>query len=222
MTDLMKNDEIDLDAWLNGGQRTERSVTLYARGDLLADIDLLLEEQRTEAAIADDDKSASDGARGRRLQEQIDALMIQLDASKLVVRVSTLVPEEREELRKQAKADMKKELDTVAAEAREDADLQCRRAGRLPANDVNSIVRNAAVAAVEATLDREVNFMTIAKAVVSPPMSVEQVKRLYLVIGEAQVGLLSKAYTRASIETPQVQVPKSQTPSPSDDGGTSS
>lgn len=218
----MPENDFDLDAWLDGAKRTERAVTVYARADLLADIDRLEAEKATEEAANGLERSFGDLATPARIQAKIDALYVQMDASKLELRVGTLVDDELEAIRTKTQAEIKGDLDEAAKNAREDAKVQCKRAEITAVNDINQIVRNAAMAAVKATLDREVNIRTVAAALVHPRMSVDQVRKLYAKIGDAQVGLISKAYTRASIETPQVQVPKSLAPSHSDDGAMSS
>lgn len=223
MTDLIKNDEteINLDDWLNAAKRPTRTVTVYGRGDLLADVDVLLKAQETEDAIPEVDRSAAEGSASKRLQSKIDALMVEMDKSKLVLRVSSVNDEEQEEIRAKVELELRDDLDGIAKKARDDAWQQCKRAGIESPTEKNSVVRNAAMIAVKHAVDREANARVISAAV-SPAMSVKQVHALCKAIGDAQVGLISRAYTLASLETPQVHVPKSQQPSPSDDGGMSS
>lgn len=219
---LNTTEEFNLDAWLDGAKRTERAVTLYARADLLADIDKLKAQMRALAPTPEDDDSyASDGP-AADLQAKIDALYIQMDASKIELRVSTLIDEEINTIEAEVKKDLKAEADAAAAAAREDAKVQCRRAEVTAVNDINSIVRQAATAAAQNVFTRETNIRTITAAVVSPKMTADQVRKLYRVLGDKQVGLISAAYSQASNEAPQVAVPKSLRPSQNDDGATSS
>jgi hypothetical protein len=214
-------EEFNLDNWLDGIQRTERSVTLYGRPDLLADIDELEAQQRQAAEIPEEDRAAGEST-GGKLQEKIDALYMALDASKLVFRVSFLDDQEQQAIVDAVKADVKDDADKAAAAARREAKEKCRRLEITTANDINTIARTMSLAAADAVIDREVNIRTIAAAVVSPKLSVEQVRKLYTKVGDAQIALLSQAYTRASNEAPQVTVPKSLKPSQTDETGTSS
>lgn len=213
---------IDLDDWLDGAHRAERSVTLYARADLLADIDQLEAALRQVATVPAEDRSYADVDEGAEIRAKIEAHYVTLDASKLVVRVTSLEDTEQNAIAEQVKKDLKAEADKAAAEARQEAREKCRRLDITAANDINAFVRPAANAAADAVIERETSIRTIAAAVVSPRMSVEQVRKLYTKIGDAQVALLSQAYTRASLEAPQVTVPKSSTPSPQANGSTSS
>jgi hypothetical protein len=214
-------EEFNLDNWLDGIQRTERSVTLYARPDLLADIDELEALQRQAAEIPEEDRAAGEST-GGKLQEKIDALYIALDASKLVFRVSFLDDTEQNAIQEAVKADLKDEADKAASAARKEAREKCKRMEITQPNDINTIARNMANSAADKVIEREVSIRTIAAAVVSPKLSVEQVRKLYTKVGDAQIALLSQAYSRASNEAPQVTVPKSLKPSPTDETGTSS
>lgn len=221
MTEITNAPDFDLDAWLDGAKRTERSVIVYGRADLLADIDLLEAEQRTLKSIPEEDRSMG-GDDADELQRKIDDLNVQMNASKMVLRVRSLIGEELESIRVQANIDLKDALDKAAASARADAKLQCTRAGVTAANDVNTVMRNAAAAAVQVTLEMETDLRTIASAVVSPPMDAARVTKLIAAIGEKQVDKIKEAYSRATNEEPRVQLPKSLTPSQTDDGAMSS
>lgn len=221
MTETPGTDDFNLDNWLDGIQRTERSVTLYARPDLLADIDELEAQLRAVAQIPEEDRSMGDDG-GAKIQSKIDDLYTALDASKLVFRVSFLDDQEQESITDAVKADLKDEADKAAAKARQEAREKCRRLEITQPNDINALARTAANTAADAVITREVSIRTIAAAVVSPKLTVEQVRKLYTKVGDSQIKLLSMAYTRASIEAPQVTVPKSSTPSPTGDGLTSS
>lgn len=217
----MTTEEFNLDNWLDGIQRTERSVTLYGRPDLLADIDELEAQQRATSDIPEEDRAAGEST-GGKLQEKIDALYLALDASKLVFRVSFLDDQEQNAIEESAKADMKAEADAAAAAARKEAKEKCKRLEITQPNEINTIARNMANAAADKVIEREVSIRTIAAAVVSPRLSVEQVRKLYTKVGDSQIALLSRAYSRASVEAPQVTVPKSLKPSQTDGTGTSS
>jgi hypothetical protein len=221
MTETPGTYDFNLDNWLDGIHRTERSVTLYARADLLADIDELEAQLRTAAQIPEEDRSMGDDG-GAKIQSKIDALYTTLDASKQIFRVSFLDDQELDAIATAVKSELKGEADKAAAEARQEGREKCRRLEITNVNDINTLARTMANAAADAVIAREVNVRTIAAAVVSPKLTVDQVRKLYTKIGDAQIGLISAAYSRATNEAPQVTVPKSSTPSPTDDGRTSS
>lgn len=200
---------LDLDAWLDGAHRAERSVTLYARADLLADIDSLEAKLRSVQEVPEEDRSYADADEASQIRADIDKLYVQMDASAMEFRVTSLEDTKYSEIVEQVKKDLKDEADAAAAKARAEAREKCARLEIKAVNDINSLIRPAANAAAEAVIEREVSIRTIAAAVVEPAMSVDQVRKLYSILGDSQVALLSQAYTRAAIEAPQVTVPKS-------------
>ena len=209
MTETSTPEAFDVDAWLDGAHRTARSVKLYSRADLLADIDVLEAKLRSVKDVPDEDRSYADGDAAAEIQKQIDNLYIQMDASALEFRVTSLEDTKYQEIVDQVKKDLKDEIDAAASKARTEAREKCRRLEITAVNDINSFIRPAANAAAEAVIEREVSIRTIAAAVIQPVLSVEQVRKLYSILGDSQVALLSQAYTRAAIEAPQVTVPKS-------------
>lgn len=211
----------DIDAWLDGAKRAERTVEVYGRADLLADIELLESEQRTLNSIPDEDRAFA-GDDGDDLQAKIDALNEQIAASKIVLRVRALIDDEVEVIRAATAKEIKTQLDEAAAEARTDARVQCERAGIKGANDINQLVRTAAITASTTLLQKEADLRVIAEAVVSPRMDIGRVKKLVDLVGEAQTNKIKEAYSRATTEAPRVMIPKSRKPSPSDDGAMSS
>ena len=199
---------LDLDAWLDGAHRTARSVTLYARADLLADIDVLEAKLRQVKDVPEEDRSYADTDEATQIQSDIDKLYVQMASSAMEFRVTSLEDTEYNAIVDQVKKDLKDEADKAAAAARAEAREKCRRLEITAANDINAFVRPAANAAADAVIEREVSIRTIAAAVLSPKLTVDQVRRLYSQLGDSQVALLSQAYTRAAIEAPQVNVPK--------------
>lgn len=215
-------DTLNLDDWLDGANRTERSVTLYARNDLLADIDELEAKLRQVEEVAVEDRVYGVGDPHRELQDKIDDLYVELDKSKLVFRVSFLDDDELQAITDQVKKDLKEDIDRAASAARAEAREKCKRLEITAVNDINTIIRTMANAAADAVVEKEADIRTITQAVVSPKVTLEQVRKLYRKVGEAQIKLLKQAYSKAAVEAPQVAVPKSSKPSPSDDGAMSS
>lgn len=211
----------DIDAYIDGAQRSEAVAEIFLRPDLDADIQVLEAEQRLLKSIPDEDRAMSDG-NGSELQEQIDALYVQMGKSKRDFRVRALNDEETDAIRAATAKDIKDLLDKAAAEARADARVQCERAGIKGVNDINAFIRTAAITASTAVLQKEVDFRVIADALVSPRTDAERLKKLVAQIGEVQFNKVKEAYSRATNTGPKVMVPKSPTPSPSDDGAMSS
>lgn len=211
----------DIDAYIDGAQRSEAVAEIFLRPDLDADIQILEAEQRLLKSIPDEDRAMGD-SNGSELQAQIDALYVQMGNSKRDFRVRALNDEETELIRTTAAKDIKELLDKAASDARADAKVQCERAGIKGVNDINAFVRAAAIAASSAVLQKELDFRVIADALVSPRTDVERLKKLVAQIGEVQFNKVKEAYSRATNTGPKVMVPKSLTPSPIDDGPTSS
>ncbi|KQR01488.1 hypothetical protein ASF74_07950 [Arthrobacter sp. Leaf145] len=215
-------DSINLDDWLDGAKRTERSVTLYARNDLLADIDELEAKLRQVQEVPFEDRSMGEPAPGKDLQDKIDDLYVELDQSKMVFRVSFLDDEELEAVTEKVKKDIKEDIDKAASAARAEAREKCKRLEITAVNDINTMIRTMANTAADEVIRKEADLRTITQAVVSPQLTLDRARKLAKTVGEAQMNLLKQAYSRAASEAPQVAVPKSSKPSPNDDGAMSS
>ena len=210
-----ESEELDFDAWLDGAQRTVRTVTLYARNDLMAEIDQLEADLRVAMAMDKDnalERGLGESDPTAELQGKIDNLYRELDKSKRVFKISFLGPEEQDAIRETAFTEMREELDKVSAEARKLAQEQAKREGIKSPVELNEFVRATARKASSALLEREVSIRTIAAASVEPKMEPGQVRRLYDKLGDSQIKLLSQAYSKALHEAPRVTVPKSQKP----------
>lgn len=71
--------DFDLDAWIDGAERPARSVTVYQRAGLIADLDALAE--RIENAEAD--QSAEDPYNERAIGEQSESQKLRAEYAKL-------------------------------------------------------------------------------------------------------------------------------------------
>lgn len=209
MTEISNEHDFDFEGWLSAARRPERSVVVYGRADLLADIDQLEAELRAVVTIPDEDRAMGD-ASGSDIEKQIDALYEQMGASKMVIRVKGLIDNETELIRDktEAEADVQELMNSAASKARADARKNCARAEVKAVNDVNAFVRNAAIAASSQVLQREADLRILAEAIVSPKMSVAGVRAMLETIGEPQVNLVKAAQSRASNEAPKVALPK--------------
>ncbi|ERI39189.1 hypothetical protein M707_02750 [Arthrobacter sp. AK-YN10] len=90
--------DFDLDAWLDGADRPQRSVTVYQKAGLIADLDALAE--RIELAEAEEEVDGpSMGGGAQKLRAEYAALAQQFHDSALTVRVQGHSDDERDELR---------------------------------------------------------------------------------------------------------------------------
>jgi hypothetical protein len=89
--------DFDLDAWLDGADRPERSVTVYQRAGLIADLDRLAEQIRN----ADDDEIDGPSMAGGvgQLRAEYAKVAKQFHDSALTVRVRSVSQSEQSEIR---------------------------------------------------------------------------------------------------------------------------
>lgn len=208
--------EIDFDSWLAGGERKAHFVTLYARADLIADIEELEKKRVTEQVVREEDASfGGEGSPNAAVDEQINALYLQLDASKKEFRVSSRTAPELEAIREQVLIDFKDAADTAAKKARVAAQDLAKRMGVTAVVDVNNMIRTKALEASNTIIEREVSIQAVAASTTMrvgdgwQPLTADHVRRLYEVIGESQADILNRAFSRAAHEAPVVTVPKS-------------
>lgn len=178
MSDTLNPAAFDLDAWIEGASRPERTVTLYRDGHLLAELDDLEARIKTAKAVPADERGITDDS-PQALQEQWDGVAERFAASALQVRVRAITNAEYAEAHKAGRK---------AAGGKDDPEM--------------------------------IGLHVVAAAVVSPPMTVEQVSRLRDRIGEAQIGLLAVAADELRRKgLPKVSAPFSRASSTSRDGG---
>lgn len=173
----------DIDAWLAVAQPPQRSVTVYGRADLVAQLEDLVAERAAAhdraAAPAphgpDDPRLGSTPASTAAdrdvaaLDDRISQIRDALDKSRLTLHLRALLNTEREEL--------------VQRHGGPDA---------LDKHDVRAAYEHDA----------------IARALVSPAMTAAQTARLRRSIGEAQWASIGRALERASSET--IDIPLSR------------
>lgn len=167
----------DLDAWIDGAQRTERSAVVYARPDLLAQIDHLDQAIASVRRVEPEDRGVNDPT-PESLRQERDQLVAQFHASALEVRVRGLTRDDIDEREKAAKA--------------------------------------------EGAVGTDVDLHVLASAIISPPFTRKQLKRLLERVGDSQINAIVQAYHRASAERPAVDVPSLPAASPRRGGRTSS
>jgi hypothetical protein len=93
MTEVTPQD-FDIDAWIADAERPSRSVTIYQRADLLADLDALAERINN----AEDEDVDGPSAGGGSLRTQYAKLAQQFHDSALTIRIEGRSEREREEL----------------------------------------------------------------------------------------------------------------------------
>lgn len=107
----MSTDEFDLEAWISSARMPERSVTVYGRGDLLADHQAA--EETLRARKAADDRLVGDGGR-QGLADQVRELEAQIRASQRTFRVRGLTAAEQKAAQDAAKAEQGDDADITA------------------------------------------------------------------------------------------------------------
>ena len=95
MTDTPET--FDLDAWLSGASRPQRSVRIYQRGDMLAELDELGREIELAEAAGDAERSLTD-ASPAALRQRYAELSEKFAASSMTVRVQSATIEEELEI----------------------------------------------------------------------------------------------------------------------------
>lgn len=105
MTDELDPKSFDLDAWLQDAQRPQRSVTVYARPDLIADLDALEQKIKlAQDANRLDETGLGEMSPVQALQAAYYELAEEFSRSSLVVRLQGLTSDEQKAIREEAKA----------------------------------------------------------------------------------------------------------------------
>lgn len=213
---IPQSPELDFDAWLAGGERTQHFVPLYTRFDLIADIEELENQRIDYDAPAEGDESlGGDEDPNAEINQKIDVLNAQLYASKREFRVSAITQGEVEAIQAEVRSDLSDEIDSAAAIGRAEAKKTAKRAGIVAANDTNGVVRTGGIEESSKVIAFEVLMRKIAFSAKTRfngewrELSVDQVKAMHKALGDAQIDRLSEAALSASNEIPEVTVPKS-------------
>lgn len=146
----------NIDDWLNGARRPRRSVTIYQRPDLLADIDAIDQQ----AAVTTDPSTLAD------LSEQFETVRQQIIDSGLTITMEAVPQGELQAIKDEA------DIDGCTSEA-----LASRQ---------------------------------MARAIVEPKMTPDQILGMADKIGQAQVAKLTAAYvlvTKMPVEPPDERQP---------------
>lgn len=213
---ITPNAELDLDSWLATGERNTHNVNLYARMDLIAEVEAL-EAQRVDVPASAGDDEALGGADNpnAELDVQINDLWSRIDQSKKVFRVTALTKQETDEIREKVLKECTEDIDKAAALGRAEAKKTCKRMDITAPADINAYVRIGVKEFTDKVINHEVTLRMIADATKMQvgegwvQITLDQTRTLYEKLGESQIGLLADAAYKANNETPEVTVPKS-------------
>lgn len=231
--------DFDLDAWINGGSVGHRSVAIFARPDLAADMQEYvrrIEEAKRRAKAGDEDTSLGDRDEVRALEAEAERIYDEWMASKGDWRIRALdIEDDLEPIQKAmpvypdlpafkekppvAPRDHDKGKPSAAYSAVLEA-YEARRAAFLEAQKPE----RDELEKERATANDEANMQMIAAAVVSitfangqvvHDVTVEQLRRMRKTIGPLQVAKLLQATHDAMYREPVLPIPFS--PSTSED-----
>lgn len=207
--------ELDFDEWLAGGERTTHYVSLYARMDLIADIERLEADLVEDPKIKDSDLSLGGEADpNAELRVEIKALYARLDQSRREFRVSALTSSENEAITEEVRKDLSDEIDKAAAYGRDQAKKTAKRCGVTATNDINRLISVGGNEEASRVIGDEVYLRRIAAAATTlqkgswVPLEVSHVRAIHQKLGQAQTDLLAHAAVKASDDVPAVTVPK--------------
>ncbi len=213
---ITPNAELDLDEWLAMGERTVHNVNLYARFDLIAEIDALEAKKVTVEEVPEGEESLGGNFNPNAgLEAQIDELYNRINASKKIFRVTSLTDEEIDAIREEVLTTCTKEIDAQAELGKNEARKSAARMEIKTPADVNAMVRLGVNEFTKKFIERETRLRMIAKSTTTMSkgklveLSLGQVRSIYEKFGEAQMRLLADASARATQDIPVVTVPKS-------------
>lgn len=219
----------DLDAWIDDAKPPQRSMTVYRRADLRSELDeverqLRLAEATSEGSVAE---TGVEGLKKRWLD-----LARKIDESAVTVTVRAITDDaakqaqadaKRENVKEQAAADWDAEnLADDAREAAEDeADIE-----QLDGEEREALIRRRVVesrrAYINARHEMAVAEHMLVRLLVSPKMTVDQVRRLSEQVGSTQRDKLFRLVREAAGDVRPISAPFSQPSSKARSGGTSS
>lgn len=88
----------DMDAWLAGLSRPQRSVRIYQRGDLMARLDVLAAQIERADAQGDMERTLGDGSTATSLRAEYAEVAAEMEAAALTVTVQGHDADEKKEL----------------------------------------------------------------------------------------------------------------------------
>lgn len=213
---ITPNSELDLDQWLATGERNTHNVNLYARMDLIAEVEALEAKKQAVEEVPEGDEALGGNTNpNTALEAEIDDMWMRIDQSKRVFRVTALTKQEIDSIRESVLKECSEKIDEAATMGRAEAKKTCKRMEiTLPA-DINAYVRIGVKEFTDKLIDHETTLRMIAQATKMQireswsQVTLDQTRTLYEKLGESQIGLLADAAYKANNETPEVTVPKS-------------
>lgn len=210
------NSELDLDEWLAMGERTVHNVNLYARFDLIAEIDALEAQRVPVEEVPEGDEALGGNSNPNAvLEAKIDELYTRINASKKIFRVTSLTDAEIADIRETVLTECSEGIDKQAELGKNEARKTAARMEVKTPADVNAMVRLGVNEFTKKFIDRETRLRMIAASTTIMnkgklvELTLEQTRTLYEKLGEAQMRLLADASARATQDIPVVTVPKS-------------
>ncbi|UAV84843.1 putative tail assembly chaperone [Glutamicibacter phage BIM BV-113] len=213
---IAPNSELDLDEWLAMGERTVHNVNLYARFDLIAEIDALEAKKVPVEDVPEGDEALGGSSNPNAgIEAEIDEIKMRIHASKKVFRVTSLTDAEIAGIRETVLTDCSKDIDKQAELGKKEARKTAARMEVKTPADVNALVRLNVNEFTRKFIEGEIRLRMIAASTTLMSkgqlvqITLEQTRTLYEKLGEAQMRLLADASARATQDIPVVNVPKS-------------
>lgn len=213
---ITPNSELDLDEWLATGERNTHNVNLYARMDLIAEVEALEAQKAPVENIPEGDEALGGNTNPNSdLEAQINDLWHRIGQSKRVFRVTALTKQETDAIRETVLKDCSDKIDDAASLGRAEAKKTCKRMEITVPADINAYVRIGVKEFTDKVINHETTLRMIADATKMQvgegwkQLTLDQTRTLYEKLGESQIGLLADAAYKANNETPEVTVPKS-------------
>lgn len=164
-------ESFDFDQWLAGAYKPTRGSTVHQRGDLIAELDRVQEQIELAESVPDDERSLSD-ASPDKLRAKYAELAQQFHDSGLFVKVTGHSIEEKQAIYKAADAEVE---------------------SKFAADD-----KSAEAKAHRVEQAKQLTYVLLEDALVSPRLTAEQLRRLHQRVGEAEFTRVVRDYQEAS------------------------
>lgn len=181
-------EEFDFAKWMAGAYKPTRGSTIHQRGDLIAELDRLREQIELAEDVPADERSLADLS-PNRLREKYAVLAQEFHDSGLFVKVSGHTNEEK-----------------LAIAKLIDAEVEVKFAKDDKSEEAN---------AYRYEKSKDLTYVLIEDALVSPRLTAEQLKQLHSKIGESEFSRVVTDYQLASnsLNEPDADfLPKPSTP----------
>lgn len=164
-------ESFDFDQWLAGAYKPTRGSTVHQRGDLIAELDRVQEQIELAESVPDEERSLSD-ASPDKLRAKYAELAQQFHDSGLFVKVAGHSIEEKQAIYKAADAEVE---------------------SKFAADD-----KSAEAKAHRVEQAKQLTYVLLEDALVSPRLTAEQLRQLHQRVGEAEFTRVVRDYQAAS------------------------